>query len=161
MLEGANIKLASHVSDIMGKSAKRLIQLAITSDEPTEEQINEVRDERIKATIAELKSALTGIISPLQRALFAEVLRIIEEQTVQLERIEALVRQYTTETYDVAAKALDEIPGIGRKSAEHIIAEIGIDMSRFPTAHHLCAWAGLAPGNNESAGKRKSGKTRQ
>jgi len=160
-LEGANIKLASHVSNIMGKSAKRLIHLAITHDELNHEQIGEACDHRIKATIEELKASLTGIISPLQRELFAEVLRIIEEQTEQIERIEILIRKYTTEAYNAAAEAIDEIPGIGRKSAEQIISEIGVDMSRFPTAGHLCAWAGVAPGDNESAGRLKSGKTRQ
>ncbi len=72
-----------------------------------------------------------------------------------------MVQKYTTEAYDAAAKAIDEIPGVGKVSAEQIIAETGIDMTRFPTAHHLCSWAGLSPGNNESAGKRKSGKTRK
>jgi len=161
MLEGANIKLSSHVSDIMGKSAKELIRLAISHEELTHEQIGVACTGPLKATIDELKASLEGIISPLQRTLFAEVIRVIEEQTMQIERIEAMIRQYTTEAYDSAAKAIDAIPGIARRSAEQIIAEIGVDMSRFPTAHHLCAWAGVAPGNNESAGKRKSGKTRQ
>ena len=161
MLEGANIKLSSHVSDIMGKSAKKLIQLAISHKELTHKQISMACTGPLKATIDELKASLEGIISPLQRSLFAEVIRVIEEQTEQIERIEAMIRQYTTEAYDVAAKAIDAIPGIARRSAEQIIAEIGVDMSRFPTAHHLCAWAGVAPGDNESAGKRKSGKTRQ
>lgn len=63
--------------------------------------------------------------------------------------------------YEEAIQRLEELPGIGRRSAEAILAEIGLDMSRFPTAGHLAAWSGLAPGNNESAGKRKSGKTRK
>jgi len=161
MLEGANIKLSSHVSDVMGKSGKRLIQLAISHEELTNEQIGAACTGPLKATIDELKASLEGIISPLQRTLFAEVLRVVEEQTAQIERIEAMIRQYTTEAYDAAAKAIDAIPGIARRSAEQIIAEIGVDMSRFPTANHLSAWAGVAPGDNESAGKRKSGKTRQ
>ena len=62
-------------------------------------------------------------------------------------------------TYKAASEAIDAIPGIGRISAQQIIAEIGYNMDRFPSAAHLCSWAGLCPGNNESAGKRKSGKT--
>lgn len=72
-----------------------------------------------------------------------------------------MVQAYTTEAYDLAAKAIESIPGIGRISAEQIIAEIGVDMYRFPTPYHLCSWAGASPGDNESAGKRKSGKARK
>jgi transposase len=161
MLEGANIKLASEVSNITGQSAKRLIHLAIQNEELTDEQIADARDPRLKASVTQLKESLAGIISPLQRELFKEVLRIIDEQTQQIERIEALIGKYTTEAYEAAVISIDEIPGIGRISAEQIVAEIGVDMERFPTAHHLCAWAGVAPGDNESAGKRKSGKTRK
>jgi transposase len=161
MLEGANIKLSGFVSDIMGKTAQKLIKLVIAEESPNDEQIAGACHGNIQAAIDELKESLTGIVSPLQRELFAEVLRIIEEQTHQIQRIEALIRKYTTEAYDAAAKAIDVLPGIGRTSAEQIIAEIGIDMSRFPTANNLCAWAGLVPGDNESAGKRKNSKTRK
>jgi transposase len=159
MLEGANIKLSSMVSDITGKSASNLIKLVIQHEELTLEQVADARHYQCKTSAEELLDALTGVISPLQRELFREVQRIIEEQTRQIERIEGMIHKYTTEAYDNAAKAIDEIPGIGRVSAEQIIAEIGADMSRFPTASHLCSWAGISPGNNESAGKRKSGKT--
>jgi transposase len=161
MLEGANIKLSDKISDMTSQSAGNLIQLIIQEKELTIEQISKARHNRCKSSEEEFLDAMTGIISPLQRELFAEVLRVIGEQTRQIERIEAMVKAYTTEAYDKAAKAIDEIPGIGRISAEQIIAEIGTDMSRFPTPHHLCSWAGLSPGNNESAGKRKSGRTRK
>jgi len=161
MLEGANIKLSSMVSSIVGQSASNLIRLAVQYDELTVDQVAEVRSDRCKSSAQELLEALTGVISPLQRELFSEVLRIIEEQTRQIERVEGMIQRYTTQAYDMAIKAIDEIPGIGRVSAEQIIAEIGIDMSQFPTASHLCSWAGICPGDNESAGKRKSGKTRK
>jgi transposase len=159
MLEGANIKLGNKVSDITSQSANNLIKLVVQHDDLTFEQIDSVRDSRCKSSTEEFMDALTGIISPLQRELFTEVLRIIDEQTQQIARIEGMIQKHITETYDAAVKQLDEIPGIGRISAEQIVAETGVDMSRFPTAHHLCSWAGLSPGNNESAGKRKSGKT--
>ncbi len=86
---------------------------------------------------------MTGIVSPLQSELFSEVLRVIEEQTGQIKRIEQMIQKYTTDAYNKAAEAIDVIPGIGRISAEQIIAEIGIDMLRFPTPHHLCSWSGV------------------
>jgi len=161
MLEGANIKLASKISDITSMSATNMIKLVIEADELTIEKVSNARSNRCNSSAEEFFDALTGIISPLQRELFSEVLRVIEEQTRQIKRIEAMVQAYTTEAYNFAAKAIEAIPGIGRISAQQIIAEIGIDMSRFPTAHHLCSWAGVSPGDNESAGKRKSGKTRK
>jgi transposase len=159
MLEGANIKLSSHVSTITGISSISLLELAMSEDDLTVEKIAPLRDKRCKSSAEEFLDALTGVITPLQRELFAQVLKTINEQTVQIERIESLIKKHTTEAYDKAAKAIETIPGIGRISAEQIIAEIGTDMSRFPTAGHLCAWAGVAPGNNESAGKRKKGKS--
>jgi len=161
MLEGANIKLSNKISDVTTLTATNLIKLVIQEDELTVEGIARVRNKRCNSTSEEFLDAMTGIISPLQRELFSEVLRVIEEQTKQIERIEAMVQAFTSNAYDEAATALDKIPGIGRTSAEQIIAEIGVDMARFPTAHHLCSWAGLSPGDNESAGKRKSGKTRK
>ena len=161
MLEGANIKLASKISDITGDTATSMIKLVVQDAEITIDQIAKVRNNRCNSSAEEFLDAMTGIVSPLQRELFGEVLRVIEEQTRQIARIEEMVKAYTTEAYNIAAKAIEAIPGIGRISAEQIIAEIGVDMSRFPTAHHLCSWAGLSPGDNESAGKRKSGKTRK
>ncbi len=157
MLEGANIKL----SDITSQSANNFLQMIIEHDELTVEEVEQARHNRCKSSAEEFLDALTSIIFPLQRELFGEVLRVIEEQTRQIERIEAMVQTYTTEEYDSAAKALDTMPGIGRNSAEQILAETGTDMSHFPSASHLCAWAGVSPGNNERAGKRKSGKTRR
>ena len=161
MLEGMNIKLGDFVSSIMGKSAAKLLGLALTHDELTDEQIAEASHPRLKASVDELKESLTGIITSLQRELVSLVLDVITEQTQQIAKVEALIRKYTKEAYEEAAKKLEALPGIGRKSAQAIIAEIGIDMGRFPSANHLCSWAGVVPGNNESAGKRKSSKTRK
>jgi len=161
MLEGMNIKLGDFVSSVMGKSAGRLLNLALAHDELTDEQIKEASDVRLKSSIEELKESLTGIITPLQRELVLMVIKVIGEQTKQIAEIEALIKKYTKEAYEEAAKKLEEIPGIGTKSAQAIIAEIGIDMGRFPSANHLCAWAGVVPGNNESAGKRKNAKSRK
>jgi transposase len=156
-----NIKLGDFVSSVMGKSAGKLLGLALAHEELTDEQIAEASDPRLKASVTELKESLTGIITPLQRDLVSLVLDVITEQTQQIAKVEALIRKYTKEAYEKAAKKLEALPGIGTKSAQAIIAEIGIDMSRFPSANHLCAWAGLVPGNNESAGKRKNAKSRK
>lgn len=161
MLEGANIKLSSHISKITNQSAIRLLDLALGDEELTLEKIDQARSKRCKASAEEFLDALTGVITPLQRELFAQVLQTIDEQTRQIERINELIQAHTSQAYDQAAQALLPIPGIARQSAESIIAEIGVDMLRFPTAGHLCAWAGVAPGNNESAGKRKKGKARR
>ena len=161
MLEGMNIKLGDFVSSIMGKSAANLLGLALSREELTDEQIKSAMHCKLKASVQELKEALTGIITPLQRDLVSLVLDVIAEQTQQIAKVEELIRKHTQEAYEEAAKKLEVLPGIGTKSAQAIIAEIGIDMSRFPTASHLCSWAGVVPGNNESAGKRKSSKSRK
>ena len=161
MLEGANIKLSNVVSSIVGVSALTLLEMAIAGQELSLESVDKVRHGHCKSSSEEFLDALTGIITPLQRELFTQVLRTIREQSSQIERIEALIKAHTTQEYDNAAKALEPIPGIARQSAESILAEIGTDMSRFPTSGHLCAWAGIAPGNNESGGKRKKSKSRQ
>ena len=159
MLEGANIKLASVVSDIDGKSATALLELIIGNDEFTVDDVAKHRHGGLKASAEELFLSLEGVITPVQRELFKHVMQVIRGQTIQIEHTDTLIRDYMAEPYRKAVDAIDTIPGIGQVSAQQIIAEIGHDMERFPTAAHLCNWAGICPGNNESAGKRKSGKT--
>jgi transposase len=159
MLEGANIKLSSAVSDIDGKSATDLLELVIGQEDFTAEEVGERRHKNMKASTGELFQSLKGVITPVQRELIGHVMNVIRVQTFQIGQTEALIQSYMNEAYAKAAEALEVIPGIGQVSAQQIIAEIGHDMSRFPTAAHLCNWAGICPGNNESGGKRKSGKT--
>lgn len=159
MLEGANIKLASEVSDIDGKSATELLELVIGKPDFTVDDVSERRHGRMNTSPAQLFLSLEGIITPIQRKLFKHVMKVIREQTTQIEETDVLIQNYMTEAYREATIALDTIPGIGQISAQQIIAEIVHDMNRFPPAAHLCNWAGICPGNNESAGKRKSGKT--
>ena len=161
MLEGANIKLSDHVSQITGVSAIKLLELAMSGEELTVEKIEKLRHGTCKSSAEEFLDALTGVITPLQRELFAEVLLTIKEQSVQIGRIERIIAAHVSEEYAKAAKSLEAIPGIGKTSSESIVAEIGMDMSRFSSAGKLCAWAGIAPGNNESAGKRKRAKSRK
>jgi len=159
MLEGANIKLSDKLADVTGKSAMRLLDLIVSDRELDIASVSERRYGNMKSSAEELLDSLTGIVTPLQRELLRETVCVIKEQTKQIERIQALIDKYMSGAYVDAAKAIDELPGVGKISADQIIAEIGIDMGRFPTANHLCSWAGICPGNNESAGKRKSGRT--
>ena len=159
MLEGANIKLASMVSDIDGKSATAFLELVIGKPDFTVEDVAAHRHRGLKASADELFQSLEGIVSPIQRELFAHVMKVIREQTIQIEQTDTLIQNYMTEAYRNATAALAMIPGIGQISAQQIIAEIGHDMSRFPTSAHLCSWAGICPGNNKSAGRQKSGRT--
>ncbi|MBC2724167.1 IS110 family transposase [Desulfosporosinus sp.] len=156
VLEGANIKLKNAVTNIMGVSAQRMLRLILSDEELTLEAVAARRDPMMKASVEELFSSLLGIMTPLQKELLAEILRVIREQTAQIKRIDQLIDKHMNAEYIKAAKALDVLPGIGIVSAHQIVAEIGIDMSRFPSAKHLCSWAGVCPGNNESAGKIKS-----
>lgn len=159
VLEGANIKLGSTTRNIMGASAQRLLALVLSDEEVTLEAVASCRDAMMKASTEELFAALLGVMTSLQKELLGEMLRIIREQTVQIERIDKLIEKHMNAGYAQAAEALDSLPGIGLVSAQQIIAEIGIDMTRFPSVQHLCSWAGVCPGNNESAGKAKSGRT--
>ena len=159
MLEGANIKLSSAVTDIMGLSSRKLLEL-VTSDHPvTLERVEQCMKGHLKASAEELLLSMEGVVTGLQRELIGEVLHVIDEQTAQIARAEALIDKYMDDSYAQAVDAVDTLPGIAKTSAQQIVAEIGIDMSRFPSANHLSSWAGLSPGNNESAGKRKSGRT--
>jgi transposase len=158
-LEGANIKLAGVISDIGGKTGKRLLSLVTSGDEVNLESVSECRDASIRASAEDLLISVEGIVSPLQRALIGAVLDNIAALDSQIDHLYNLVETHMGEAYARAAKTLSAIPGIGIASAQVIVGEIGIDMSRFPNEHHLSSWAGLAPGNNESAGKSKSGRT--
>lgn len=159
MLEGANIKLSSWVSDIDGKSATQLLELIIDREEFTAQEVEKLRHFNMKASAEELYKSLEGIVTPIQRELFTHIMKVIKEQTTQIEKTESLILGYMPQSYQEAVNAVDAIPGIGQISAQQIIAEIGIDMSHFSSPAHLCNWAGICPGNNESASKRKSGKT--
>lgn len=158
ILESANIKLSSAITNLLSASGQRYLALVTGEGEITREAVASLYDVRLKADIDEIYEALQGVTSPVQKLLMKEILRVIREQTAQIERIEEMIIRHSNEEYQRAAQALEAIPGIGRRSAQQIIAEIGTDMSRFPSAAHLCSWAGICPGNNESAGKRTSGR---
>jgi transposase len=158
-LEGANVKLGSWLSDIAGKSAAALLELVIGKQDFTIEDVRSRMHRQMKSTPDEIFAALEGYITPTQRTFLSHVIDVIRQQTEQIEKTDTLIRAAMTEEQKAAVVALDAIPGIGIVSAEQIIAETGIDMSHFRNQHAFSNWTGTAPGNNESAGKRKSGRT--
>ena len=158
-LEGANVKLGSWLSDIEGKSSTQLLELIIGKEDFTVDDVKARMYGKMKSTPEEIFAAIEGYITPTQRKFFAHVMNIIREQTRLIEITDQMIKESFSEEQKAAVEKLDEIPGIGVVSAEQIIAETGIDMSHFRNQHAFSNWIGVAPGNNESAGKRKSGKT--
>jgi len=158
-LEGANIKLGSWVSEIEGKSATALLELIIKKPDFTIDDVAKRMHRGLKSTAEELFFALEGSITPTQREFLTHVMSVIREQSAQIEKTDLMIQRSLNDNYKEAVKALSAIPGIGKISAEQILAETSTDMRRFKNQHSFSKWAGVCPGNNESAGKRKSGKT--
>jgi len=159
VLEGANIKLSSVVSRIDGVSSRAILQ-ELVADHLDPAQLDELVRGRLRNKLPELEQALSGRVRAHHRFLLAQHLAhldFLEEQVAaysqEIERLTAPFEELVT--------LLDTIPGVARTTAELILAEVGPDLSRFPTADHLASWAGLVAGNNESAGKRLSGKMRK
>jgi transposase len=158
VLEGANIKLDSVVRDINGKSARKLLEKIIANEEPDSEEVAQMIHGRLLPKLDQIMRSIEGVTTLLQRKLIAQIVDHIDDMTRRIADMDDLIKGYM-EQYEAAITAIDELPGIARRSAEVIIAEIGSDMGRFPSAAHLCSWAGLCPGNHKSAGKRGHGKT--
>ncbi len=159
VLEGANIKLSVVAKDIMGVSG-RAILAALLAGSTDAAAMAQVARGKLRAKIPQLEQALVGHFGAHQRFLITEQLIHIDDLEASMERVSAQIAERVRPCAE-EREQLDTIPGVGPRTAEALIAEVGVDMSRFPSADHLASWAGLAPGHNESAGKRKSGKTRQ
>lgn len=166
MLEGANIKLSGTVRDINGKSARSLLEYIITGAPFDEAKYDELYDQNViahnlKATREQIIDDLNGVMSPLQRRMMKELLMHLDELNAHIKNLDDEIDNFMKPEEKKASEAIQSIPGIGNTSAQAIISVIGTDMSRFPTDSHIASWAGLCPGDNESAKKRKSGKTRK
>jgi transposase len=159
VLESANIKLASVASDVMGVSGRAMLE-AIIAGQASPTEMADLAKGRLREKREALVKALEGRVKPHHRFVLTELLCQIDSLDETLERFNEQIEAYCR-PFEEAVVLLDTIPGVARETAEIIVAEIGTDMSRFPTANHLAAWAGVAPGNNESGGKRRSGRTRQ
>jgi transposase len=158
-LEGANIKLASVATDIMGASGRQMLAALIAGTmDPA--MIAELAQKRLREKLPALTQALTGRVGDHQRFLLAQQLAHVEYLDETIAHLSAEIAR-RLRPCEAEVERLDTIPGVGRWTAEILLAELGTDMTRFPSARHLASWAGMCPGNNESAGKRKSGRTRK
>ncbi len=157
VLEGANIKLSSVARDVVGVSGRAMLEaLASGADDP--QALAELAKGKLRQKRPELAEALQGLMGSHQRLLLQSQLRHLDFIGQEISQMDQEVAT-RMDPFEDAVQRLDEIPGVGRRTAEDVLAEIGVDMSRFPTAGHLASWAHVCPGNHESAGKRKSGAT--
>lgn len=161
MLEGANIKLSGTIANVNGKSGRNILNALVRGEVISRERLAELIISRLKADPEKMLDDLQGILTPLQRKMIGVLLQHIDDLDKYIAELDDEIDDNMSDGDKTHAAELDSIPGIGPDSAKTILAIIGTDMSRFPTAAHLCSWAGIAPGNNESAGKRLSGRTTQ
>lgn len=158
ILEDANLKLSSVVTDSFGVSATKIIDALLAGEEDIEELIKLCHG-KLKPKEGKLKEALVGKLTEHHKFM----LGTIKQSMKQIEEIVQTVEQRIEEEvsrYELELELLKTIPGVGRESGIGIIAEIGIQMEQFPSELHLASWAGMSPGNNESAGKKKVDESR-
>jgi transposase len=159
VLESANIKLASVATDIMGVSGRAMLS-ALIEGQTSPQAMAELAKGRLRDKREALAAAMEGRVKPHHRFVLTELLCQIDSLDETLARFDEQI-EAACRPFEETVTIVDSIPGVSRLTAQGIVSEIGLDMSRFETASHLAAWAGVAPGNNESAGKRRSGKTRR
>lgn len=156
-LEDANVKLSSVVTDITGVSAQEMIQHLIQED-MTSQEMAQLAKGRLRNKIEQLEQSLEGYLSDHHRLILRLSLQMIASYNEAIEKLNNEIDQ-RLEPHREISQRLETIPGVKKKTIETLIAEIGTDMSRFPSHAHLASWAGVSPGNHESAGKRKTGRT--
>ena len=158
-LDGANLKLGSVITDVTGVSGRAILAALVAGETDAaalaDRAVGQVRGKR-----AALETALAGRVDAHLRLLLGQHLAHIDFLDGQIAAVETAIATHPLVDAGVVAR-LDTIPGVGRQTAEVILAEVGADVARFPSADHLTSWAGLCPGQDESAGKRRSGKTRK
>jgi transposase len=159
LLEDAGIKLDSVVSDVLGKSAREMLD-ALIAGVRDPELLAELARTRMRPKIPELRLALEGRFTEHHALMLEMHLAHVDHLSASIVRLDSEVDEVMA-PFGEQARALQTIPGVGKRTAEVIVAEIGVDMGRFPSAGHLASWAGMCPGNHESAGKRRSGRARK
>lgn len=157
LLEGANIKLGDVASDVMGASARAMLK-ELAAGKTNTKAMAELAQSNLRKKVPELELALTGSVGKHQRFMLDSLIRLIEELEDELEGLNEEVEK-RMRPFRSALALLDEIPGIGARTAEQVLAETGVDMSRFPSAAHFASWAKVCPGNKESGGKRQYAST--
>jgi transposase len=159
VLEDTNLKLTSVATDIVGLSARAMLE-RLLSGERDPAVLAGLAKGRLRQKRQDLETALEGVLRPHHRFLLTELLAQLDYLEEAVESVSKKIEEYTAPSQK-EIDLLDTIPGINRTQAETLLAEVGADVSRFPTASHLASWAGLCPGNDESAGKHRSGKIRK
>jgi transposase len=162
LAESANIKLSQVASDALGVSGKLMLK-ALARGETDAEKMSDLARRSMRKKKPELKRALDGRLTENQRWILTQMLNQYDSVEEAIKRVEAKIRQEVEESSDPfvaeAVKLLDTIPGVAETAAHILVSEIGVDMNQFASDKQLASWAGMCPGNNESAGKRRSGKT--
>jgi transposase len=162
-LEDANLKLGSFVTDILGKSSRDMLAVLIENPDADPVKLAQLARSAMRRKIPQIAEALRGKLRDHHRFMLKQMLDQADYLGKQIQAFEQRIDQLMSEGDGPFAKAvrkLDPMPGINRRAAQSILAEIGHDMSRFATPAQLASWAGVCPGNNESAGKRRSGRSR-
>ncbi len=159
VLQDAGIKLSSVASDIMGVSGRSMLR-AMVAGSRDPEALAELAQGALRKKLPALREALTGRFSSHHGLLISEILAKLDYLEAAIERLSAEVERLMT-PFEPQVELLDTIPGVNRRTAEGLIAEMGVDMGRFGSPGRLASWAGMCPGQHESAGKSRSGKTRK
>lgn len=154
ILEDCNIKLSSVLSDTSGVTATKLIDLICEGKTITMEAIESIYHGRLQATPEELYEASNGLVGEHHIYMFGVIRQDIAQTEIIIKDLNIRIKNILSE-YENVLELLKGIPGLSTKSVEDLVAEIGLDMSVFPTEKHFASWAGMCPGNNESAGKKK------
>lgn len=158
ILEDGNVKLSSVLSDTSGATAVKLIDMLCDGKQITLSDIESVRHGRCQHTAEDMLEACTGCIDEHKVYMLSKIRECNASLKKDILDFDKRIKEVLSSYHD-AIDRLCEKPGIQNRVCEDLIAEIGLDMSNFPTSAHLCSWAGMCPGNNESAGKKKSGRT--
>lgn len=159
ILEQANIKLASVATDVMGVSGRAMLEALVKGDQDPE-QMAELSKGRMRQKKAELALALEGRFRPHHTRLLTRILAHIDFLAQSIAECEQEIEELCL-PFAAVVERLDGITGMSQRSAQDMLAEIGLNMGQYPSHKHLCSWSGVSPGNNESAGKRKQARTRK
>jgi transposase len=157
LLETANLTLAAVASDVAGASGRAMLT-AILGGAADPAALAELAKGRLRQKLPALRLALEGRVRPHHRVLLGQLLAHVEFLEESIAAVQAAVERRLA-PFEAAVALLPTIPGVGPTAAATIVAEVGVDMDRFPTAKHLASWAGLCPGNKQSGGRRLSGAT--
>lgn len=160
VLQDSNIKLSSVVSNVFGVSGRALISSLSDQTQLTPDDISSMVKGQLKNKVNQIGDAMEGKFSETNKFLLKQHLRHLDFLEISIAEIDLKIEENMM-AFQTESELIQSIPGISKIAASSIIAEIGADMSRFPNEHHLSSWAAMCPGNNESAGKKKSGKTRK